>query len=278
MKIKIEDIEIELSNKITVFTGDNGVGKTRILQRFKSILENKSIFFKELSENTNTCNLEHILYHNTELLTKINKYIQLFFPDIVNIEQLKNNETKNLLIFTRNNETSYLFSGLSSGEKRIINILADIIVYDPEYIIIDDIDLYIHPKNHRSLINNLLELFPDKQFIISTNSPLILGEIKPENIRRLIIDSETNKLKCYIPKQSFGLDVNQVLSELMGCSNTLRNSEVYNKLEELSAIIDNENFSEARLKIDELETILNGSIPEIVGAETLISMLEDDLK
>ncbi|MBK8563034.1 MAG: AAA family ATPase [Saprospiraceae bacterium] len=52
-------------------------------------------------------------------------------------------------------------------------------------VIIDEIDLHLHPRWQRKIVRKLTEVFPKLQFIITTHSPLILGSIRSENIRLL---------------------------------------------------------------------------------------------
>lgn len=82
---------------------------------------------------------------------------------------------------------------LSSGNKNILNLVSDVIIRlfhqqpkitDPSelrgIILIDEIDLHLHPKAQRDLIVTLSETFPLLQFIVTTHSPIpLLGA--PEN-------------------------------------------------------------------------------------------------
>ena len=82
---------------------------------------------------------------------------------------------------------------LSSGNRSILNLVSDIIirlfyqqpkVTDPSelrgIVLIDEIDLHLHPKAQRDLVVTLSETFPLIQFIVTTHSPIpLLGA--PEN-------------------------------------------------------------------------------------------------
>jgi hypothetical protein len=45
---------------------------------------------------------------------------------------------------------------------------------EPAVVLIDEIDLHLHPKWQRELIDYLTNLFPNTQFIVTTHSPLIV--------------------------------------------------------------------------------------------------------
>nr|WP_294861595.1 AAA family ATPase [uncultured Fluviicola sp.] len=80
-----------------------------------------------------------------------------------------------------------LYDQLSSGSKSILSFVADIIVRfykqqpeanDPSefkgIVIVDEIDLHLHPQGQKDLILALTEIFPNIQFIVSTHSPIPL--------------------------------------------------------------------------------------------------------
>ncbi len=84
------------------------------------------------------------------------------------------------------------FSELASGYRSIIAMIGDIIIRlsenQPEIknfselagiVIIDEIDLHLHPKWQKELVKKLTETFPKIQFIASTHSPIpLLGAPK----------------------------------------------------------------------------------------------------
>jgi energy-coupling factor transporter ATP-binding protein EcfA2 len=45
---------------------------------------------------------------------------------------------------------------------------------EPAVVLVDEIDLHLHPKGQRELIDYLTNLFPNTQFIVTTHSPLIV--------------------------------------------------------------------------------------------------------
>ena len=44
--------------------------------------------------------------------------------------------------------------------------------------LIDEVDLHLHPYRQQTIVPGLLAAFPRCQFLISTNSPLVLGSAK----------------------------------------------------------------------------------------------------
>ena len=50
-------------------------------------------------------------------------------------------------------------------------------------VMIDDIDVHLHPGWQREIVPKLAETFPKMQFIITTHSPLVVGTVHAANIR-----------------------------------------------------------------------------------------------
>lgn len=87
---------------------------------------------------------------------------------------------------------------LSDGEKCLIALIGDLsrrlaIVNNHSskplegegIILIDEIDLHLHPEWQRKIIPLLKETFPNCQFFISTHSPLVLNNLTPNNLYSL---------------------------------------------------------------------------------------------
>ena len=87
---------------------------------------------------------------------------------------------------------------LSQGEKSLLALVGDIarrlVLLNPSLddplkgngiVLIDEIDLHLHPKWQQTIIPNLLNTFPNVQFIITTHSPLVLTTVHHTCIRIL---------------------------------------------------------------------------------------------
>lgn len=138
-------------------------------------------------------------------------------------------------------------------------------------VLIDEIELHLHPRWQQKIIQILRKCFPRLQFIVSTHSPQILGEVEGNQLRILEFQDPEN-IKVVVPSQSYGLTSNEILEELMGGKE--RNQNVKLKIDEIFLLIDQENLRDAKIKLDELKIELNGDIPELVEADSLIFMME----
>jgi predicted ATP-binding protein involved in virulence len=190
------------------------------------------------------------------------------------------------------------FSNLSAGQKMMVALVADIAIkivtqnasfltensddnggnlplvlqQTSGLVLIDEIDVHLHPKWQHQVVNDLTRTFPSIQFVCTSHSPLIIGEVEASRIRILEGDSETHaSLTATIPTAAYGLDANRVLDELMGATD--RNRAVAERLHTLFELIDTEDFAAARQTIATLSDKLGESEPELTRARSLIKFL-----
>lgn len=175
---------------------------------------------------------------------------------------------------------------LSQGEKSLLALLLDIArrmitlnphldnpLSSPGIIIIDELDLHLHPQWQRTIIRNLNEVFPYCQFIVSTHSPQVISEVRHENIVILAKD-DSGSVCGFTPSQSYGLTSNEILNELMSDEERqlIRSSDVEYKINNIFELINDGCTTEAEEKISLLEIELNGSIPELIRAKMEIEL------
>lgn len=113
----------------------------------------------------------------------------------------------------------------SDGARSIIGMAADIAMQmalanpemgaevlrlTPGIVIIDEIELHLHPGWQQKILRMYQKLFPKIQFIVSTHSPQVLSTVKPECIR--ILSEDTNIV--YIPEFSLGAESGQILRDI----------------------------------------------------------------
>ncbi len=175
---------------------------------------------------------------------------------------------------------------LSDGEKCLLAMVGDLArrlaianqtlenpLQGHAIVLIDEIDLHLHPAWQRIVIRKLTETFPNCQFIITTHSPQVIGEVDAQCVRRLTADPQRG-IVCSIPDQALGLDTSEILEELMGVNS--RNEEIAGMLTEIFRLIDMDQFEQAKMQMAQVRERVRGSIPELVRAESLLTMLEPE--
>ena len=80
-------------------------------------------------------------------------------------------------------------------------------------VLIDEIDLHLHPSWQQRVIRDLTRTFPNIQFIVTTHSPQVVSSVKGTSVF-LVNDGEMKSLGT--EKQTCGLDTNQLLTDVFG--------------------------------------------------------------
>ena len=169
---------------------------------------------------------------------------------------------------------------LSDGERGLLAMVFDLTrrltqanpeMEDPAaeaeaVVLIDEIELHLHPGWQRRIVRNLTETFPKCQFIVTTHSPQVIGEVENDRIQ-IIADGE-----IYSPSHSFGVDSSRVLEEIMEAKS--RTSTVQERLKRIGDEIDADSFDEARSSLNALIELLGENDPEVTRVRTLLGFLQ----
>jgi predicted ATP-binding protein involved in virulence len=172
------------------------------------------------------------------------------------------------------------FENLSDGQRAVIGLItdiarrmcllnpqlgADVTRETPGVVLIDELDMHLHPQWQRILTRGLVDAFPKVQFIVASHSPQVLGELRPEEIILLRPDGTTR------PQVSYGLTSSQVLEEIMGAD--ARAPEVQTMLSDVFEVLERGELQATRDQLTELEKVAPG-IPELAGARALLRRKE----
>lgn len=172
------------------------------------------------------------------------------------------------------------FENMSDGQRSVVFLVADIArricLLNPHLgpqalqatrgvVLIDELDLHLHPHWQRVLARGLKDAFPGVQFIAATHSPQILGELQPEEIVVLQRSGFTQ------PQVSYGLTSSQVLQDIMGAE--IRTPKIERGLEEIFALIEGGDFVGASSRIDAISRVADG-LPELERARSMLQRRE----
>lgn len=172
------------------------------------------------------------------------------------------------------------FENLSDGQRAVIGLVSDIArricLLNPHLrlqvvqqasgvVLIDELDMHLHPKWQRILTSGLKRAFPAVQFIVASHSPQVLGELQPEEIIVLRPEGISH------PQVSYGLDSSAVLEEIMGAN--ARTASVEVQLSQLFSYLEQGSLDSARNLLGQLKSTAPG-IPELAGAEALLKRKE----
>ena len=139
-------------------------------------------------------------------------------------------------------------------------------------VVIDEIDLHLHPELEQSVLARFRKTFPRVQFIISTHSPLVLSAVenKPENIvYSMEVDDGMRTLSVH---RTYGIDANSLMAENMGAAN--RTSAVMEQIRAIEDCVSAKDLKKAKALLSDLEKETEPSQPELVRLRAIIKRLE----
>jgi len=180
-------------------------------------------------------------------------------------------------------ELELAFYQLSEGEKSVIALVGDLsrrlAIANPKrenplegdgIVLIDEIDLHLHPKWQEKIFPALQNTFPNIQFIVSTHAPKVLESVD-ENIQviRLHEDAETHLVLAEPMEPMNGWDVNTILEDYM-------DTEVYNRkttelLEQINVYLNEKAYDEAEKLVNKLAWMTSEENTKVVRARILIA-------
>lgn len=170
------------------------------------------------------------------------------------------------------------FAMLSEGYRNMIALVADIAwrtaVLNPQHntqahqltegvVLIDELDLHLHPAWQRRIVADLRRTFPKVQFIVTTHSPQIVASVSRSQIRLL----DRNRLVAEEPYVE-GRDSNEILEDVFGVPS--RPEDVQAEIDALYRLIEDEDFAAARTRLAALQERLGPDDTAMIKARWIL--------
>ncbi|ACZ11070.1 AAA family ATPase [Sulfurospirillum deleyianum] len=179
-------------------------------------------------------------------------------------------------------DKSIPFEHLSDGQRTILGLFCDIArraaILNPHFggeasentsgvVLIDELDLHLHPKWQMKIIGDLQKVFPNIQFICTTHSPILLRSIEKEKII-VLEDGKQSQSEIF----SKGRDINSILYDFMGVPK--RTQEYEDKVDNLFGFLDDENIERAEELLTELKKDYGERDAIVIEAQTMLDVLK----
>ena len=132
-------------------------------------------------------------------------------------------------------------------------------------VLIDEVDMHLHPKWQWNVVKTLEKTFPKIQFIIATHSPIIISSCKAGNL--ILIDDKQDV--SYL-KNAYGYSVNDVLELCQGSSDVLKNIKVLR--EEFDKAITECNYDKAVQIVNKMTEEYGIDNTEVIKVKTELEM------
>lgn len=148
-----------------------------------------------------------------------------------NVNVLVNPDTFEIEIKYYENETEAVLlplSQLSDGYRCALSMIGDIAyrmaTLNPQLsgevlkktegiVLIDEVDLHLHPEWQQLILMHLTEIFPGIQFIVTTHAPSVINSIPKGSL--IILE---NSVPDYLGNTAYGHDVNMIVKSYMNTS------------------------------------------------------------
>lgn len=190
--------------------------------------------------------------------------------------------------------SSQPFGNLSAGQQMMLALVADIAIKavtqnthlvpekglgtkggplpevlerTPGVILIDEIDVHLHPAWQRSVVRDLMRTFPSIQFIATTHSPQVIGELPSNWV--VLFDKDGNWSQPMIGTK--GAQSNEILRFVMGATD--QNATVDQLEEEIDVAIDDDNLPLAELLY---KKFLNATEEPTIQRHRLQALIENE--
>lgn len=208
-------------------------------------------------------------------LSTVRRALEVFLPEYTNIHVKRSP----LQMLVEKNGQALRIDQLSDGEKIYIAMVGDLckrlVLANPTLddplqgtgiVLIDELDLHLHPKWQTDIAPRLTQVFPNIQFIVSTHSPLVVTNVQSESLRVLEIDN--NRIRVNLSGYGYGLPTSIVLKDLMGLEWELPEKVEVLKRNIYQALNDN-NLATAIELYTKIEA-LTPYLPELIKIRKLI--------
>ena len=173
---------------------------------------------------------------------------------------------------------------LSDGIRNVLGLIGDIayrcIKLNPHLglnaakeargvVMIDEVEMHLHPAWQQTILDNLCKAFPTIQFIVTTHSPQVISTVPSHQIRIL---AENQVISADPGTQ--GAEASRILNEVFGVELRAQNLEIVQKLNRYLELIDDDKWDteEALTLRQALDEWSRGNEPELVKADIDIRM------
>jgi len=196
--------------------------------------------------------------------------------EIKQIKVIGTSKSEQHIQFDFIDERTIFFDNLPMGYKRLFSIVFDIayrsfiLNKDAEatgIVIIDEIELHLHPTLQQEVLNRFKKTFPEIQFIVSTHSPLVISNLKAntEEDKVIRLKNDGNRYYWEPVENVYGIDYTTNLMEVI--ESDYRSSTIDKLINAYLVLFGKKKETEATLMLQKLKDYLGGEIPNLLQKE-----------
>lgn len=184
------------------------------------------------------------------------------------------------------------FETLSDGYRAVIGMVADIarrmaqlnpffgkdaIRVTPGVVLIDEVDLHLHPKWQERILDTLTTLFPQIQFIVTTHAPLVISTARSEELRVIRrTEGDGAAYQADMPStETYGSDTSSVLRHVMDAPD--KPETVQRLFDRFGGQLDAGDYAGAKETLAELSREIDADSPDLSRARSKYFFYADDV-
>lgn len=219
---------------------------------------------------------ENLLEEEVFITKGLCKFSQALSPDMsishFRLIRKKYNGSEMALAMVFSDGNIRTIDELPAGYQRLFSMALDLLyrcwilngsMESSGVVLIDELDLHLHPELEQNIANVLAEIFPNIQFIVSTHSPLLITNLPISEHRNQILRMEPWQTSPTVLSSIFGLDYDASVTSIMGVE--IRSSEVWSMVESY-VILQRGGY------MDQAQQMKN-TLVELVGSENQLHEL-----
>lgn len=224
----------------------------------KNIRKSLKILKKSKEEEYQNAILDNSLNEYTHTREQLNTIIAKLIPNVSELRVDRSSGQDELVLSSFNQTVS--INQLSHGQKSILSMIVDIVYRlttlnphkrDPlsaqGIVLIDEIELHLHPQWQQTIIDNLCDIFPNIQFIITTHSPYVLSTVDVKSIR-ILKEGCNNVVETDYPSfQTKGVSIADIVFNIMNTTTT-PNINITNQIIDYKDYISKNEFNSSNAK------------------------------
>lgn len=133
----------------------------------------------------------------------------------------------------------------------------------PGIVLIDEVDLHLHPKWQARILGDLRSAFPAVQFIVTTHAPIVISSVEASCLRILTPDGVVSQ-----GTETYGGNIARVLKTVMDVDE--RPADVRECIDAFYKELDAGEYETAEARLGSLIGLVGPSDTEVVAAQTAL--------
>ena len=260
-----ERVLIEVRTLLEQFKTSNENANLEILEKSKSKIEKELYEVRRLKKHSEDISRDLPLF--------IVKSALNYFTEFTSF-RIRRQGTPTMIVEKDGEELD--INQLSQGEKSLLALVGDIArrlaLLNPSLdnplegegvVMIDEVDLHLHPKWQHNLIDKLVKTFPNVQFILTTHSPHVISD-NPDILLYSLDDGELIEMP-----NVYGEDVNTVLTKIFDVP--FRDSDIEEQFNIIRRAISKRDYLLAEDNIEHLGQKLPSDHLELLKCRLLFA-------